>query len=359
MAKVFNAEWAIVARESKGMTQTDLSRLTGIPQAKVSRFENERAVPSEEEVEALALATEYDRDLFYRSDRVRGPGVAVFLHRKLARAKVGDTKRIHAECSITEAQVDRLLRSAEIDSEYEIPRIDLDDQHSGDTERAALFVRAKWNLPSGPIRNLTSVIEQAGGLIIEKDFGVKDVDALHRWRPDLPPIFFMNRSRPADRVRFSLSHELAHAILHQELEFGGDAEAQAEREANAFASAFLAPAEQIRPEFPRMLALRHLPALKKRWGMSMQALIRRARDVGVIDDARMTRLYIEINRRGWKKSEPVEIEKETPALWPSLLARHSSLGYTSDELASTMYVRPESVEEMIPPPVAGRISPSA
>lgn len=356
--KGFNAEWAIVARESRGLTQVDLSLKTGIPQAKLSRFENERAEPTAHEIRLLSEAMGYAAELFFRSDRIRGPGVAAFLHRKLARAKAGDTKRIHAQCAVLEAQVDRLLQTAPIDTPYDVPRMDLHEQMGGDIERAALRLRAHWDLPDGPLRGLVGVIEGAGGLVIERDFGVKDVDALHRWRPDLPPIFFMDGSRPADRARFSLAHELAHAVLHQELEFDDDAESVAEKEANAFASALLAPADQIRSEFPRLLELRHLPSIKKRWGLSMQALIRRARDVGVIDDSRMTKLYVEISRRGWRKREPIELPREVPALWPSLLDRHQALGYSSEDLASTMYLQLDSLSDELSPVIAGRIVPN-
>lgn len=357
MAKEFNAEWAIVARESRGLTQVELSERMRIPQARLSRFENERAIPNDEEIQALAKATGYDPDLFFRSDRVRGPGMAAFLHRKLARVKVGDTKRIHGTCAVVEAQVDRLLASVPADAEYSIPRIDLEADHDGDIERAAQYLRARWDLPPGPIRNLTQVIERAGGLIIEQDFKVKDVDALHRWRHDLPPIFFVNRGRPSDRARFSLAHELGHAVLHQDLELEDGAEARAEREANAFASAFLAPADQIRPEFPALLTLRHLPALKTRWRMSMQALIVRACDIGVIDESKKKRLFMEISQRGWRRKEPIEIEPETPSRWYAMLEHHRHLDYSSEELASMMYLDTNSLEDALPPAVAGRIIP--
>lgn len=46
----------------------------------------------------------------------------------------------------------------------------------------------------------------------------------------MPPLFFVNVTIPADRVRFSLAHEIGHIVMHQ---LPTD---DMEREADRFAS---------------------------------------------------------------------------------------------------------------------------
>lgn len=128
-------------------------------------------------------------------------------------------------------------------------------------------------------------------------------------------------------------------------------------EANTLASAFLAPADQIYPEFPALLTLRHLPALKTRWRMSMQALIVRVCDIGVIDESRKKRLFMEISQRGWRRKEPIEMEPEPPVRWYAMLEHHRYLDYSPEELASMMYLDASSLEDALPPVVAGWIMP--
>lgn len=71
------------------------------------------------------------------------------------------------------------------------------------------------------------------------------MDGVTMHAPDTLPCIFLNRSQPADRLRFSLAHELGHLIMHRVPTL------QMEEEANAFAAAFLAPAKDIRPYFSR------------------------------------------------------------------------------------------------------------
>ncbi len=59
-----------------------------------------------------------------------------------------------------------------------------------------------------------------------------------------------------------------------------------EQEANLFAAELLAPAEVMREELAGLTArdFRRLLELKHRWGVSMAALIERARHLDIVDD---------------------------------------------------------------------------
>ena len=58
--------------------------------------------------------------------------------------------------------------------------------------------------PSGPIRDLTKAIEEAGGIVVEFDFGTQQADAISEWiedKKDSRPIFLINSNSniPWDR----------------------------------------------------------------------------------------------------------------------------------------------------------------
>jgi Zn-dependent peptidase ImmA (M78 family) len=108
---------------------------------------------------------------------------------------------------------------------------------------------------------------------------------------------------------------------------------EAEREADAFASEFLMPAAEIRPQLNR-LDLARAALLKRYWKVAMSAIIRRARDLGRIDDRRYQSLNVQISQRWWRKIEPVELEHEQPSLIPQILhLHHDEHGYDIDDLA--------------------------
>ena len=75
-------------------------------------------------------------------------------------------------------------------------------------------IRAAWLIPDGAINNLTILVESAGVIIIESDFGTNGIDGTSLWISETPPLIFINKDLPQDRYRFTLAHELGHLIMH-------------------------------------------------------------------------------------------------------------------------------------------------
>lgn len=67
----------LFARESRGLSQTDLARLTGLQPAAIGHFERDRRKPSFANVRALAKALSVSSDyLLGRSDTMQGATTA-------------------------------------------------------------------------------------------------------------------------------------------------------------------------------------------------------------------------------------------------------------------------------------------
>jgi len=81
----FNPAMLTIARESREMTQAELSVASRIPQAVLSKLEGGVARPSPEHVEALATATRYPEGSSSSRDRIFGFNASVILPPKAYR----------------------------------------------------------------------------------------------------------------------------------------------------------------------------------------------------------------------------------------------------------------------------------
>src|SRR5690606_3432814 len=122
-------------------------------------------------------------------------------------------RRIEAEINIKRMHLASLLSSIDMESNKSVPRVDLSD-HDGDVQQLARSIRIFWNLPSGPLDNITTLLESAGVIVIEHDFGSDKIDATSIRREGMPPLIFVRDSLPGDRLRFTLAHELGHLVMH-------------------------------------------------------------------------------------------------------------------------------------------------
>jgi Zn-dependent peptidase ImmA (M78 family) len=302
-----NPAMITLARESRGLTQTDLSAMLRISQALLSRIEAGVAVPTPEIVDAIGHTLDYPPAFFVQTDPVFGPGISEFFHRRRQDVPAKTIGRIHAIINVCRMHVARLLRSVDI-PEVKIQPIEL-SEFNNRPEDIARVVRASWQLPVGPIANVIKIIEDNGGIVIRYPFGTPKMDAISRWVPGLPPLFFVNEGLPTDRERLTLCHELGHLILHNV------PTSDMENEANRFAAEFLMPEREVRPHLAH-LNLERLAAIKPYWRVSMAAALHRASDLKMISERYYRTLWMRMSQLGYKRREPPELDlsPESPRL---------------------------------------------
>jgi Zn-dependent peptidase ImmA (M78 family) len=315
-------------RESRGYSGAHLAKLAGIPQPTLSKIENGLAPIDEVRLAKIAEALDYPVEAFSWTDPIYGFGSAAFYHRKQQSLPQTTLRKIQAQVNLTRMRLDKLLRSIEIDTQYSVPVLDVEEYGSAD--EVARAVRAHWRMPMGPVRDVAAALELAGIIIVRSNLESPKIAAISLDNVGTyPALIILNQGLPADRERFSLAHELGHLVMHTSLVTSDEAE----READAFAAEFLLPAAEIRTDL-KGLTLQKAAQLKLVWRVAMSAIIRRARDLGVIDEARYRSLMVSMSQKGWRKSEPVEIEHDHPTVMASLIQVHvAEHGYTVDELA--------------------------
>ena len=351
----FNHRMLTLAREARGLTQAELARRASIGQGTLSKYETGLLEPPPASISDFAYALEFPASFFCQ--RGRPHGLLPFHYRKRKKLSAKTLGCIVAEINIRRMHIQKLCLSFELMSNAFIPEIDRDEYHGGkrgrlDVEDVARSLREMWMLLSGPIPNLIELIEDNGGIVIPCDFGTDLIDAVSQRIDGMPVLFFMNMHAPSDRVRYTLAHELGHMVLHT-TELADDG--VLEDEADAFAGAFLMPADEVRPQL-RRFDLRHLANMKGYWKVSMAALAVRADRLNLITPYQRKMFWMELSRLGYRKREPNEPPREMPTLLRRMISFHQrQLGYTTQEMAKLLDLMEPEFLEMYDPEMLGGI----
>jgi len=166
-------------------------------------------------------------------------------------------------------------------------------------EEMAEIVRLEWGLGTNPIQNVTEMLEENEVKVIEVD-GSEKFDGLSTYVDRKIPVAVINDSFTIERKRFTVLHELGHLIMNLQLE----SERKKEDACHRFAGAMLFPKDEMIKtigEKRSNIAMGELVTIKEEYGISIQATMRRALDLGIITPVTYRQFCIRI--AGNKKEE--------------------------------------------------------
>lgn len=315
------------ARIAQRMTQTELANRVGVSRQAVSGYEAGVKSPEPETMRAIADVLEQPMGFFTRSDLPTfGPASANFYR------KVGpDTKRRNSACdtysewlSQTAYAFDEWVNYPKMDIPAFEPKSESNRYSEEEIEEIAEAVRDSFGLGLGPISNVVRLLESKGVIVTRVAISKENIEAFSFWRGERAFIFLASDKESAARSRLDAAHELGHLCLHrwvgtEEIEDPKTLKA-IEREADRFAGAFLLPRKSFPNEIysPRLMAFLDL---KRRWKVSIQAMVYRCKTLGIFDEQQVTNLYKEISRRKWRTREPLDGEGGLPLEQPLLLSK--------------------------------------
>jgi Zn-dependent peptidase ImmA (M78 family) len=275
-----------------------------------------------------------------------------------------------------------------IDQRFTLPEPDLPELVGYEPEAAAEALRAHWGLGELSIPNCIHLLESKGVRVFSLAEECLEVDAFSMWCQGRPFVF-LNTMKSAEHSRFDVAHELGHLVLHknggtgarsttccQEEEgraafegheaeheegstaFGGrEAEheegsaafggREAEREANMFASAFLMPRGSVLAVAPRYPSVDRLINLKRNWRVSVAALAHRLRALNLLTEWNYRTLCIEIGQRGYRKTEPEGIPRETSQVLNKVLTAMREEGISKADIARNLFISPKELNTLV------------
>lgn len=310
---MFEGERLRLARLAMGLSLEELGGQVSATRQYLNQLELNTKSPSGDMLNALAAALDVTGEFFERPvrDEVK-PEQCHF--RKQRTTPMSVVAQVLARGTLLDRFVSRL------DSELELPSVAFPQIHVSsllDIELAAENAREYWGLGTGPISNMVRVVENAGAIISFFSGVSERVDALSIDRPR--PMIIRSEAKPtACRLRFDLAHECGHLIMHKGIETG---DKLTEDQANRFANAFLFPRSAFIHEFPRgrKIDWTALYALKRRWKVSLAAIIRRAYDLRIIGADQYRTGYIHLSKTGQRRVE--YLDDVIPMEEPELLKR--------------------------------------
>ncbi|GEC77096.1 helix-turn-helix domain-containing protein [Microbacterium maritypicum] len=317
-AAFFDGARLTMARHLAGLRKSDLAALIKKSPTAVSAWETGAKKPTPSTVAQLALGLSVDPGFFAARPNDIATASALPHFRSLRSTSQLARDQAFAYGQIALDIAESLERHVEL-PDVDIPSrpVELDDAESDGPEQAAKELRDAWELGVGPAGHLVRALENRGVLVVFSPQQTASVDA-YSFASRLRPVVVLNPvKRDYYRQRFDVAHELGHLIMHSDAEPGGRV---VEEQAHRFASELLMPASEIAELLPITMnrgAWVALAKLKEQWGVSIQALLFRARRLGRLSDVSYRNAMVTLSTRGWRRNEPGLISAiEQPSLLP-------------------------------------------
>ncbi len=329
-----------LARAAAGLSLRELEEKIGnrVTAQAIGKYERNESMPSSGVLMALASALDVSVDYLVGDQDMALEGIE-FRKKKIT------GKREEAQ---VEAQVLHLLeRYLMVEEALNLASVEWDKpreapypvrQGLSEADRAAESLRDHWGLGVDPIPNLVELLEEHGIKVLSID--LTNIDGLtaqvRRVRKGSVPVIVVNGKDWGERQRFTLAHELGHMIMDV-----GDG-VDPEKAAHRFAGAFLMPADALWSEIGKnrtSIGGDELFALKKLFGVSVQAITYRCKDLGIFSEPLFRRLFQEFNRLGWRSppyEEPYALKGEKPTRFRRLTFRALAEGAVSEPKAAEL-----------------------
>jgi len=330
MSKQPNFKMIELARQSRGLTQKDLAYLLdNVHQSIISRIEKGELNVSTNTLTKISKILGYPIEFFFEQD-LRTPFSNIYFRKRTSiKQKTLDT--IFAQIKIILKSIDKILDSIEL---KEYPRYAFNITEGWTPESAAIRVREIFGVPSGPVKNIIKTIEEEGIIVYFYDCKEERFDGLTAYSDNGHPVIIINRNLSNDRIRFTVSHELAHLCLHIPCDV--EPWRDVENEANNFASEFLMPAKNCISDLTS-LTYGKLGMIKSFWGVSKAFIIRRAKMLNKISESTYKYFMVELGRKGERKNETGFVEVDYPNILPeSIMLIKAEYDYSESDFAKVV-----------------------
>ena len=296
-----------VARKMAGLSMDGLvKKCEGlITKQAISKYERGIMKPSGEVLIRLSNILDIKPDFFLRSASIK---LSQFNFRKRSEFPKKEEQAIKLRAIEFLQRYHHAEELLGLRSSFKNPIKGTQINNQQDAEMAAEKLRKKWHLGISPIMNLLNLLEKWG----IKIFFIKNNNYLDGLSTvgGKSPVMILNQDKPKDRMRFTAAHELAHILCNLQHD------SKCEEHCHSFASAFLLPPEVLRRELLHKrsrITFWELGIIKQNFGISIRALLWRARTLAIITEHHFQTMLNEMKEKGWDEKEPVDFNgREEP-----------------------------------------------
>ncbi|WP_236831318.1 ImmA/IrrE family metallo-endopeptidase [Blastococcus sp. KM273128] len=314
-----------LARRLSARQRTQLAREVGVTPAAITQYEKGQSKPTLPVLASLSEALAVPVEFFRAGHQVHALPAGGAHFRSLR-----STSALEREKALAFGEV-ALSVFAAVEQQVELPAPRLPDlpvsPELDAVEIADLAgqARARMGVARGPVPHVVRLLEAHGVAVVRLDDASHRVDAFSHLHGPRPLVMLNPAKRDKARSRFDAAHELGHLLMHHDTEPGSRL---AEMQAHAFAAEFLAPAAQIADDLPTRPDWVTLHALKRRWGLSLKALVMRAHTLERFTEHSYRRALRQLSFWGLPEPGPLGAP-EVPVLLPraiDLLGGEPALG---------------------------------
>lgn len=289
------------ARIMAGLSLRELSaKLEGIvSHTAIKKYEDGQLMPDGKTLLAFAKVLNVKTDYFLRPQNIE---ISQLEFRKRSRLPQKKLKIIR------ESIIDNIERYLELESFLKLPSEFTNPiqnqiiRNGDDVEKAVGDLLNIWDLGTNAIPNVIELLEDKEIKVVELDAD-DGFDGLSGFANKSIPVIVINKSFPVERKRFTALHELGHLLLNFQptLELK-----EREKLCHRFAGAMLLPRDAIYQELGMKrhnVSLNELAYIKESYGISIQAIMARAKDLAIISDDQFVRFRIWVNKHEDHKKE--------------------------------------------------------
>ncbi len=255
----------------------------------ISKYEKGVMMPSSTILISLSKALNMDLEYFFRPFTFDLDDFKVSF-RKRANTTVSDEKALAVQI---QDEVERYIEvedilnvnSGGLLSEGLIPKAPLSSKD--DMVNCARMVRDVWKLGDAPIKNAVDLLESRGVKVLFTDapdnfFGVSGIV-----NDGFPVIVLNSRTQNIEFRRLTTFHELCHLLYN--MYFAENlSEKEKEQLCNSFANELLLPGRILQEQFvgKNKIAIAELVTLSRTYGISVDAIVYKLYDLGIIGGKR-------------------------------------------------------------------------
>lgn len=317
------------ARTRRRWTKTRLARELGVNLRAVQAYEAGEYEPDPEKMARIATLLAFP-PAFFRGDDLPRIAEHTASFRSMSKMSAGLKESALAAGTLA------FVLNGWIETRFTLPDAELPDLSDLGPEEAAATLRRMWGLGNASIGNMIHLLESRGIRVFSLAIEAREVDAFSVWHEGTPFVF-LNTVKSAEHSRFDAAHELGHLVRDLHSMLHGEAHSrEMEREANAFAAAFLMPHDDVIALRPAVVTVPRLISLKARWRVSLAALAYRMNTLGLFSEWTYRSLCVEMARKGYRTQEPQPIRPEVSQLLTKVFESLRSEGLARSTVAEML-----------------------